>query len=60
MNLLKLKLKIKKMLIIASIPNAIGEIIEVTVVKLSLSKNVNMKPIIKSETITPNVTTTPR
>ena len=51
-NLLKSKLKIKNMLMIPKIPNAMGEIIEITFVRDSWRIVVNIRPraIIKART----------
>lgn len=53
-------LNIIKILIIARIPNAIGLIIPIALVRDFCKKKVNISPKINIETITPNVTVNPK
>lgn len=55
----KSKLNIKKMLTIVNIPNAIGEIIPIALVKDSLSNPVKINPTINIEIMTPEAAIDP-
>lgn len=59
-NLEKSKLNIKKILTIAKIPNAMGEIIPITFVSETCRNWVKIKPIKNIEVITPRATIRPR